>query len=335
MSPEAGGGMRRFAVVLNRNAKKVTKEVAEMSGELVPPEDLFLSASAEDSQEIARTIIGRGYETVFAGGGDGTVMHLINQLARYPLEKQPAVGILMLGTGNAMARMVSSGNLKGDLKTYIRSATREVVPISLVETEGTLCPFAGIGLDAEILNDYRITKEKLGGGKMKPVVQTLAGYFLAIFTRTLPARTVKAFKGQIPMVRAVVRRGEAVKLGPEGQVLRTHGPGDLLYEGPMTIALAGTVPYYGYGFRILPFATREPGKMNLRIGHMMAASILAQLPLIWKGEQPGGIQDWLVEEVELTTDVEVPFQIGGDAHGYRRSVVFSTIPNAVRLLRLL
>jgi len=331
MSPEAG----RFAVVLNRNAKKVTKEVAEMSGELVPPEDLFLSASAEESQEIARTIIERGYETVFAGGGDGTVMHLINQLARYPLDRQPAVGILMLGTGNAMARMVSSGNLKGDLKTYIRSATREVVPISLVETEGIRCPFSGIGLDAEILNDYRTTKEKLGSGKMKPVIQTLAGYFFAIFTRTVPTRTMKALRGQIPMVRAVVKRGEAVKLGPDGQVLRTYGPGDLLYEGPMTIALAGTVPFYGYGFRILPFATRDAGRMQLRIGHMMAASILAQLPQIWKGEQPGGIQDWLVEEVELTTDVQVPFQIGGDAHGYRHQVTFNTIPNAVRLLRLL
>ncbi len=331
MSPDVG----RFAVVLNRNAKKVTREVAEMSGELVPPEDLFLSSSAGDSQEIARIIIERGYETVFAGGGDGTVMHLINQLARYPLDRQPAVGILMLGTGNAMARMVSSGNLKGDLRTYIRSATREVVPISLLETEGIRCPFTGVGLDAEILNDYRTTKEKLGSGKLKPVVQTLAGYFLAIFTRTVPTRTVKALKGQIPIVRAVVKRGDAVKLGPDGQVIRSYGPGDLLYEGPMTIALAGTVPFYGYGFKILPFATREPNRMHLRIGHMMAASILAQLPQIWKGEQPGGIQDWLVEEVEISTDVDVPFQIGGDAHGYRRQVVFNTIPNAVRLLRLL
>ncbi len=77
----------RFAVVLNRNAKKVTEKVEELSGELVPPDDLFLSSSAEESEVIARTIVERGYEAVFAGGGDGTVMHIINQLATYPLEQ--------------------------------------------------------------------------------------------------------------------------------------------------------------------------------------------------------------------------------------------------------
>ena len=49
----------RFAVVLNMNAKKVTQEVEEISSELVPPEDLFLSASQEDSRRIAQTLVAR------------------------------------------------------------------------------------------------------------------------------------------------------------------------------------------------------------------------------------------------------------------------------------
>jgi diacylglycerol kinase family enzyme len=333
MSPATG----RFAVVLNRNAKKVTEKVEELSGELVAPDDLFLSTSAEHSEEIARTLVERGYETVFAGGGDGTVMHIINQLAHYPLEQQPVIGILKLGTGNAMARMVSSGNLKGDLKTYIRSATRETIPISLVETEGIRCPFAGVGIDAEILNDYRFAKDNWGaGGVLNPVMQSVGGYFFAFFARTVPRRAAQVILRNSPIAQVTVKNGICHRLGRDGELLDEFGAGDLIYEGPLTIALAGTVPFYGYGMKVLPFATNDPERMHLRVSNIGTGHALAVLPGIWRGEVPSDkIHDFLAEEVEITLDKEVPFQIGGDASGSRRSVTFKTIPNCVRLLRLL
>ncbi len=332
MSPETGG----FAVVLNRNAKKVTEKIEEISGELVHPQDLFLSSSAEDSEKIAQTLIERGYEAVFAGGGDGTVMHLINQLARYPLEQQPVVGILKLGTGNAMARMVSSGNLAGDLQTYIRSETRDYLELSLVEADGQRFPFAGLGIDAEILNDYKTVKENVGGSVMAPVVQSVGGYFLGIFTRTIPRRTTKALRRVTSNVKAVVTKGRATRLGAEGKVLEEFGPGDLLYDGPVAISMVGTVPFYGYGMKVLPFATNDPERMHLRISTIGSAKALYRLPSIWKGEYVGkDIIDFLVQGVELTFAEEIPYQVGGDAAGYRTHVSFDTVPRAVRLLRLL
>ena len=332
MTPAIG----RFAVVLNRNAKKVTERVEEISGEIVPPEDLFLSSSPEHSEEIARTIVERGYETVFAGGGDGTVMHIVNQLAHYPLDQQPAIGILKLGTGNAMARMVSSGNLKGDLKTYIRSATRETVPISLVETEGIRCPFSGVGVDAEILNDYRFAKENWGSSVLKPVVQSVGGYFFAFFVRTVPRRTAEVILNNRPNARVFVKAGKCHRVDHEGQLTEEYAPGDLLYEGPLTIALAGTVPFYGYGMKILPYATEDPLRMHLRVSDIGTAHALAVLPSIWRGDVPTAkIHDFLAEEVDIVLDKEMPFQIGGDAAGLRDTISFKTIPRCVRLLRLL
>jgi diacylglycerol kinase family enzyme len=331
MSP----AVSKFAVVLNKNAKRVTDDVTALSSEIVPPEDLFLSASAEDSEVIAKTLIERGYETVFSGGGDGTVMHLINQLARYPLEKQPAIGILKLGTGNAMARMVSSGNIQGDLKTYINSATREVVPISLVETEGIRCPFAGVGVDAEILDDYRFAKDNWGGAVMKPVVQTVGGYFLAFFARTLPRMASKAVLGKQVQVRVLVEEGQAQRV-EGGQPGPTFGPGETLYEGPLTIALAGTVPFYGYGMKILPYATMDPNRMHLRVSDISAAHALSILPSIWSGEaQNDKLHDFIADAVRIELSDPVPFQIGGDAAGHRTKVIFRTVPQCVRLLKLL
>lgn len=332
MSP----AVNRFAVVLNTNAKKVTDDVAQLSSEIVPPEDLFLSDSAEDSEAIARVLVERGYDTVFAGGGDGTVMHLINQLARYPLEQQPAIGILKLGTGNAMSRMVSSGNVQGDLKAFTHSATREVMPISLVETEGIRCPFAGVGVDAAILNDYRFAKENWGSSMLKPVVQSVGGYFLAFFARTVPRMAGDALLRQRADVRVTVAEGDAQRIGPGGEPGESFAAGSLLYEGPLTAVMAGTVPFYGYGMKVLPYATMDPLRMHLRVTDLSAARALAILPSIWSGEvQDDQIHDFLVTAVRIELSQEVPFQIGGDAAGHRTKITMRTIPNCVRLLRLL
>jgi len=331
-----GTAIGRFAVVLNRNAKKVDERVEELSGEVVPPEDLFLSSSPEDSREIAALVVKRGYETVFAGGGDGTVMHLVNQLAHIPLDQQPAIGILKLGTGNAMARMVSSGDLVGDLKMYIRCATREVIPLSLVETEGIRCPFTGVGVDAEILNDYRYAKENWGGTYLKPLVQSVGGYFLAFFARTVPRKTAQAVSRRSVTVTVRLVSGESEQLGTDGKIINRFKAGDVLYEGPLTIALAGTVPFYGYGMKILPYAIEDANRMHLRVAGIGTAHALAALPGIWRGTYAHStISDFLAEEVELTMSEEVPFQIGGDAMGTRTSARFRTIPRSVRLLKLL
>lgn len=327
----------RFAVVLNRNAKRVTEKVEELSGELVHPDDLFLSSSALDSQSIARTIVERRYDAVFAGGGDGTVMHLINQLAQYPLEQQPAVGILKLGTGNAMARMVSSGNLEGDLKTYISSSTRETVNLSLVETEGQRCPFTGLGLDAEILNDYKSVKETMGQNPiLKPVLQNVGGYFLSCFSRTIPRRTRDAIAHNRRVITVTVARGQASRLNAEGKSIREYREGDILYEGPAMVVMAGTIPYYGYGLKVLPFASLDPNRFHLRVADLTTMDALIKLPAIWKGASfDGGLHEFLAESVELTFTEPAPFQIGGDAAGFRDKVRFDIVPNAVRLLKLL
>ncbi len=326
----------RFAVVLNMNAKKVTQEVEELSSELVPPEDLFLSASQEDSRRIAQTLVERGYETVFAGGGDGTVMGVINELSLFPPEQRPAVGILKLGTGNAMARMVSSGDVAGDLKTYITSSTREYYWLSLVEADGQRFPFAGMGWDAEILNDYKFVKEKFGGAFMKPLMQTVGGYFFGVFTRTVPRHATRAIRKDHDHVSLKVLKGKATEVGAEGTPLREFQEGETIYEGTCNIVMAGTVPYYGYGLKILPYANKEENRFQLRVVTLSTAKALSVLPKVWKGEYAGaGIRDFLVEEASVHFSAPIPYQIGGDAAGERTDITFKMIPRAIRLLKLL
>ncbi|RFU68926.1 diacylglycerol kinase [Peribacillus saganii] len=57
-----------------------------------------------DATRAARIAIERGYETVIAAGGDGTIYEVVNGLAQ--AEKRPNLGIIPVGTTNDFARAI-------------------------------------------------------------------------------------------------------------------------------------------------------------------------------------------------------------------------------------
>ena len=104
----------RVAVLLNAPARKVGPKVVRALSHVVPDEDLFLSRSLLDCKRIVQVVLERGYTTVFTGGGDGTFMGFVNELlrqtdarGRHAGAPMPRVGVLKLGTGNALATFVS------------------------------------------------------------------------------------------------------------------------------------------------------------------------------------------------------------------------------------
>ena len=326
----------RYAVILNANAKRVSREVEELVGEVVPPEDLFLSSSAEEAASITEEIVNRGYATVFAGGGDGTVMDFLDQISRVAQERRPAVGILKLGTGNAMARMVSSGNVFADLKTFSATTPQDVFSLGLLEAEGRRFPFAGLGLDAEVLNDYRLLKEAARSETMKRLAQNVSGYFIAFFLKTLPRMLGRAILRRHPQVRATAIDEPALLVAPDGTELRRYSPGETIYEGKAISSFAGTVPYYGYGLKILPLAGKDPQRMHLRIADIGILRALGNIWPLWRGTYTGtGLHNFLAPAVRLEYDRDMPLQIGGDAEGVRQTMELRMVPEAVRLLHLL
>jgi diacylglycerol kinase family enzyme len=329
-----GKRIGKFAVLLNANARKVSQEVLDEVGEIVAPEDLFLSSSQEEAEEIVETIVERGYEAVFAGGGDGTVIQFIEQLSRWPEAERPSVGILKLGTGNAMARMVSSGNVIADLQTYASNSPRDYYDLSLVEAEGRRFTFCGFGLDATILNDYISLKNKAKNGIMKAFSQNLGGYFLSFFSKTVPRGITNTIKRESINVK-ITTLDDATQIGWDGAELRSFKPGEIIYEGSFLATVIGTEPYFGYGFKVLPHTAIDPNKMQIRVAKLSMLKAFVNLGPIWKGKYSGsGVHDYLATRIKVEFDKDAPFEIAGDAEGFRREMEFSVIPKAVRLLHL-
>ncbi|HEY2027626.1 MAG TPA: diacylglycerol kinase family protein [Myxococcales bacterium] len=350
-------GTGSVAVLLNANARSVTTRLRRELENFVPKKDLFFSRSFDEARKIARTVLDRGYQTVLTGGGDGTFVGYVNcfydlalaaaqepsisqaalKLAPVPAGalRLPRIGTLKLGTGNAVADFAgASGRRSGVASDILRVRSGEVTAtrsLHLLSHEGKRAPFAGLGIDAALLNDYCRLKQRLAGTRMSFLGTGGMGYFCSIVGKTIPSY---ALSSAIPNAEVINLGGPAEQLDPEGKPTgRIIYPGEVIYRGPCKIAAAGTVPNYGFGFQIFPHALSSPGRFQLRLAAIGVPRILRNLRTFWKGgAAPEGVLDFHCDRVLIKFDREMPLQVGGDAEGYRREVLLSMAERPLELL---
>lgn len=328
---------QRIAVVVNGNAKNVTDEVISTLDQILSGGDLFVSRKLSDAREIAKTLVSRGYGTVLTGGGDGTFMVMVTEVfreARQQGRPLPRFGLLKLGTGNALAWVVGAQDATGrGLAADIRRLSEDAGSreIRLIEVEDFIAPFCGVGADAELLSDYNRLKALMSKTPLRGKAAGLFSYAAASVGLTLPRLLVH----KMAHCRVVNDGGEAYRIGDNGGV-EGHpiAKGEVLYEGPMRVAALSTIPYYGYGFRLFPFAQERPDRMQLRITTISPARLMAHFGRFWRGEYHDSrwIFDYLVESVTIEVDPAVEFQIGGDQRGKRSRVSALLSPTPVRLV---
>lgn len=327
----------RVAVVVNGKAKSVNEEVISTLDRITAGGDLFVSKSLADARDIARLIIARGYHTVLTGGGDGTFTVMVTEVIKEARRRHtplPRFGLLKLGTGNALAWVVGAsskglGDLQADIDRLMTDAGSR--PIHLVEVEGQIAPFCGLGFDATLLADYAKTKALLGRTPLGATANGFLSYALAAAFRTIPV----AVLGPMPHLRVINAGGEAYRLGSRGsRVGSPFAKGDTIYEGPARLAALSTIPYYGFGFRVFPYANERADRMNLRITTMTAGPFIRNVKSIWRGEYESSehLFDFLVEAVDIDIDPATALQVGGDFIGERSKVHAALTAEPIRLV---
>ena len=154
--------------------------------------------------------------------------------------------------------------------------------LRLIECDdGTVTPFAGVGYDGEVLNDYVALKKAVKGPVGHYLVQTVWGYLGAMITRTVP----RHMKGPAHSLKVTTKTDailmRASEHGDEEVVIPA---GTVLWDGPAGFLSVGTIPFFGFGFTMFPFAGQRPRMMQLRVCATPIPKILANLfPGIWKG----------------------------------------------------
>ena len=241
LPPQKGAEDYKVAVLLNANARKVTSKVQRALSHVVPEGDLFLSRSELDARRIAQTVVDRRYHTVFLGGGDGTFTGFVNEILNqvelrrrhHSATHAPRFGVLKLGTGNSLAALVHSSSTRGDgiLDDVLRARAGEVPgykSVDLLMVEGRRAPFAGLGMDGKLLNDYIWVKSHLGHGLLKKMLTGVGGYFSAAAFKTLPHYLTNPLWVECEVING--QRAEAYRVGPDGNpVGAAIAPGQTLF----------------------------------------------------------------------------------------------------------
>jgi len=326
----------RVAVVVNGKAKQVTEELVETLGQIVQSGDLFVSRSLEEGRDIARVIVERGYPTVLTGGGDGTFVQMVSWIAKVAdaMKKPlPRFGLLKLGTGNAMAWVLGAGQqhrgVVADLaRLRSEGGSRE---LHLIEVEDMLTPFAGLGADAVALDHQRRTRTALE--KMPGLRKAASGpvtYTLSMLALSLP----RFLLAPMPRFRVVNDGAPAQRLGQDGRPVGSDiAAGEVLYDGPANLLMFGTIPYWGFGARVFPFAEERSDRFNLRVIAFGSVEAVAHVKGIWRGtHRSKRLHDFLVEAVRIECTPPTPLQIGGDAVGERSVVRARLSPRPIRVV---
>jgi diacylglycerol kinase family enzyme len=333
--PDSEAPQRGVAVVVNGNAKNVTREVITMLDQILRRTDLYVSRSLEDAAEIAKRVVESGYGTVLTGGGDGTFMVTVSEVVKAADaagKPRPRFGYLKLGTGNALAHVVGATGarvLAADIRRLKEEAgSRE---IGLVEVGGMLTPFCGFGADAVVLQDYKRVKSALSKTPLKPFATGPLAYLVSAVGLTIPSYLLRS----MPHCTVTNLGEDAFRLGRQGRVMgKPVQRGDVLYEGPAQIVGVSTIPYYGYGLRMFPFAEERNDRMNLRISTISPSAFARHAKSIWRGEYVNAahVFDYLVQHIRIEMDPATAFQIGGDVVGERASMECKLTDEPVRLV---
>jgi hypothetical protein len=201
----------------------------------------------------------------------------------------------------------------------------------LIEVEGLLTPFAGLGADATALDHYvQVGRFMRRSALLRPLAASPLAYAIAIVGRTTPE-----FAFAPPLRVTVVNRGEpALRIGPDGQPLGEPAARDaVIYQGPARMLAFSTIPYWGFGARIFPDAETRRDRFSLRIADFGGSTVLTNLRSIWRGTfRHPKLQDFLADAVTIECERPTPFQAGGDLLGWRTEIAARLSERSVRLV---
>ena len=244
-NPESGGSKQK------QRELQSALEILRASG---IEAELFASDSREQAAELVRQAMAAGCDTVFACGGDGTINNIAQVLAKTPV----ALGILPIGTANALAHDLGLPlRIPAAAKAALNAEKRRVAlgqitcpDLNSVRKTRYFLVAAGVGVDAHMC--YKLltsAKQRLG----------MAAYYAKAwemwFTYPMTRFRVEYMTSDVgPPKSAAVTELLAVRIRDFGGGVRELAPGASLDRNDIRLILCHTdrrIAYLAYVTRAL------------------------------------------------------------------------------------
>jgi YegS/Rv2252/BmrU family lipid kinase len=191
------------------------------------------------AQALARDAASKGCKNIITVGGDGTFNEVVNGilLQKETDSKQISLAFIPVGTGNDWGKMYSLPSEYSEAVKVISENNTVLQDAGLVSyntdkgiEERYFANVAGIGLDAVVVFDTNLRKERGSGGK--------TAYLLSLLKAMLRYSSLKA---KIVM------------------------DGDIVFEGYLYSANVGICKYSGGGMQQVPNAIPDDGLFDITI----------------------------------------------------------------------
>ncbi len=297
------------------------------------PGGVRFTGSLDEARAVIRGEIRRGVDLVIFGGGDGTVvmgLTLLAEACRGHGRREPAIGVLRLGSGNAIADTVgATGDVAGDLERLARGGgTRRELP--LLEVLGVRAPFVGVGIDAQVLEDHALVGRVVDRVPGARAVGGGARYVLSVALRSIPRFALGTRSHAI-----VTNLGApALELAESGATKREHPAGAELWRGTCTMVAGATIPYFGFGLKMFAFAGTRGDRFQLRCADPGFAEVMMAVRPAFRGEYfSERVHDFWCNRIAIELDRETAIEAGGELLG-RRSRVELALGKSVTALVL-
>ncbi|MBA3458126.1 MAG: hypothetical protein H0T42_33910 [Deltaproteobacteria bacterium] len=311
--------MRAVAIV-NGNARRVRGRLRGKLEKALPGGVRFTASLAEARTQI-RSVIDRGTDLVILGGGDGTIvmgMTLIAEACRGMARPEPAIGVLRLGSGNAIADTVGASDDAPDDLDQLARGRGTWRKVQMIDVLGVRAPFVGMGVDAQLLEDNEAVGrivDRVPGGRL--LVGGTARYALSVALRSLP----RFATGTRPNVVVTNLGSPATEMKRGGATGRKVDAGQVLWSGACTLVAGATIPFFGFGLKMFAFSDAQSGRFHLRCGDAGLFEILRSTPSAFRGDYYSNhVTDFLCDRVRIDLDQDSAIEAGGELLGRRRKV---------------
>lgn len=323
----------RAVAIVNGNARRVRGRMHDRIAAALPGAVRFTESLAHARSTI-RAEIARGVDLVLLGGGDGTFvmgLTLIAEACRGLGKPEPAIGVLRLGSGNAIADTVgATDDVEEDLRILARGGGIWT-KVPMMEMLGVRAPFVGIGIDAQVIEDHEAVGrvvDRVPGGKR--FVGGGARYVLSVALRSVPRFATVAR----PNVVVTNLGAPAIAMGRDGATGVKIAAGREVWSGACTLVAGATIPFFGFGLKMFPFSNAAAGKFHLRCGSPGLFEVLRNVPAAFRGEYfSDQVADFLCDRVAIQLDRETVVEAGGELLG-RRSRIELAVTAPVTLVSL-
>ena len=241
---------------------------------------------------------------------------LIAEACRGTGRPEPAIGVLRLGSGNAIADTVgASDDPAADLAALARGQGRWT-KVAMLDVLGVRAPFVGMGVDAQLLEDHEAVGrlvDRVPG--VRRVVGGATRYALSVALRSVPRFAREAR----PHVIVKNLGAPAIVMSRDGATGRQIAAGEVLWSGACTLVAGSTIPFFGFGLKMFAFAGERSNRFHLRCGDAGLLEILRRTPAAFRGEYfSAHVADFLCDRVAIELDREVAIEAGGELLGRRR-----------------